>query len=406
MLEMKYILKAHKEKKNPADYSTKVLNESSLKEVYKFHKTIPGYEPTPLHDLTCLSEHLGIGKLLVKDESLRFGLNAFKVLGGSYAIAKYISQRLAIEASDFSFKTITSEEVKKAIGDVVFVTATDGNHGRGVAWAANQLGQKSVVFMPKGSSEVRLENIRKEGAQASILDMNYDDAVRFATKYAEEHNGILVQDTAWDGYDTIPTWILQGYTTLTQEAIEQMELMGLDKPTHIFLQAGVGSFASSVLGCFVEVFRNEKPICGILEPNQADCIYKSAKIGDGKPHAVTGDLTTIMAGLACGEPSTISWEILRDYSEAFVSCSDEVAASGMRILGKPLGNDPVIVSGESGAVGAGFMRAVMEDEAYLDLRDHLGLNEDSVVLIISTEGDTDPESYMKIMKETAIEQRA
>lgn len=168
--------------------------------------------------------------------------------------------------------------MRAKLKDIVFVTATDGNHGRGVAWAANQLGLKSVVFMPKGSSEIRLENIRKEGgATASILNLNYDDAVRHATKYAEDNNGVLVQDTAWDGYELIPKWILQGYTSLTQEILEQMKTIGIEKPTHVFLQAGVGSFASSVVGCFVEKFKNEKPVCVVLEPDQADCIYKSAK---------------------------------------------------------------------------------------------------------------------------------
>ncbi len=396
-MNMNYVMKDKKISNQPSDYDIGVLDRESLKEVFEFHKSIPKYVPTPLCELDDLSRLLGINKLLVKDESYRFGLNAFKVLGGAYAVAKYIAHELNINSEALTFEKVTSDEVRAKLKDIVFVTATDGNHGRGVAWAANQLGLKSVVFMPKGSSEIRLENIRKEGATASILNLNYDDAVRHATKYAEDNNGVLVQDTAWDGYELIPKWILQGYTSLTQEILEQMKTIGIEKPTHVFLQAGVGSFASSVVGCFVEKFKNEKPVCVVLEPDQADCIYKSAKINDGNPHAVTGDLTTIMAGLACGEPSTISWEILRDHCEAYVSCSDDMAALGMRVLGNPLGKDPRVISGESGAVGAGFIKVLMEDESYYDLKHHLGLNEESIVLLISTEGDTDPVHYRKVV---------
>ncbi len=376
---------------------TALLSRAELENVYRFHKSFPEYEETPLHELGELARHMGVGNILVKDESYRFGLNAFKVLGGSYAIARYIAQVLGLSNDEMTFDMLKSEEVKARLGDVTFVTATDGNHGRGVAWAASQLGQKSVVFMPKGSSQIRLENIKKEGAQASILDVNYDDAVRFATQYADDNKGIFVQDTAWDGYEEIPTWIMQGYTTLAQEALEQMQAKAIHKPTHIFLQAGVGSFASSVLGYFADIFKEDRPVCAILEPDQAACIYESARLGDGQPHAVKGDLNTIMAGLACGEPSTISWWILRDYADLYASCSDAVAELGMRVLGNPLRGDSQIISGESGAVGMGFLKAVMEDVRYESIKEKLDLNADSVILIISTEGDTDADHYRKVV---------
>ena len=204
------------------------------------------------------------------------------------------------------------------------------------AWAARQLEQKAVVFMPKGSSKVRLENIRKEGAKASITELNYDDAVRLANNYAEEHNAVMIQDTAWEGYENIPTWIMQGYATLIDEAIEQIKNHGEERPTHVFLQAGVGSFAGAVQGYLESVYGEYRPITIIVEPNEAACIYKSAKQNDGKPHAVTCCMPTIMAGLACGEPNTIGWGILRDYSDMYISCPDYVTARGMRILGNPM----------------------------------------------------------------------
>lgn len=253
--------------------------------------------------------------------------------------------------------------------------------------------------MPKGSAEERLQNIIGAGAEASITEMNYDDAVRHAAKYAEDHSGVLIQDSAWTGYEKIPTWIMQGYATLMDETLEKIKKDQWKKPTHVFLQAGVGSFASSMLGYLVASLGPDYPRTVIVEPNEAACIYKSALAADGYPHAVGGDMPTIMAGLACGEPSIVSWGILRDYADAYVSCSDDYAALGMRILGQPVGEDARIVSGESGAVGMGFLYGLTKEPALKPLKEHLALNEDSVVLIINTEGDTDVESYRKIVWE-------
>lgn len=302
-----------------------------------------------------------------------------------------------MDISNLSFEMLNSKNIKEKLGDLTFVTATDGNHGRGIAWFANQIGQKSVVFMPKGSSEIRLNNIRKEGAEASITDLNYDDAVRLATKYADENNGVIIQDTAWDGYEEIPTWIMQGYVTLIDEAIDQINSLDNGIPTHVFLQAGVGSFAGTVQGYLEYVFGNNRPITTIVEPNEAACIFKSAEINDQKPHAVTGFMETIMAGLNCGEPNTIGWNILRDYSDMYISCPDYVAARAMRILANPLKGDPKVVSGESGAVGLGILSLILEEDGLKEIADKLNINKDSKILVISTEGDTDPENYKRIV---------
>lgn len=377
--------------------STEFISAEVVKGVRNFHKSFPQYKVTPLQNLHKLAEKLGIADLWVKDESYRFGLKAFKVLGGSYALGKIISERVGIDIEELPFEKLTSKEVKEKAGDITFVTATDGNHGRGIAWAAKQLGQKAVVFMPKGSSEIRLNNIKKEGAEASITDLNYDDAVRFANEYANKHNGVMVQDTAWEGYQDIPKWIMQGYATLIDEAIEQLRAQGVDKPTHVFLQAGVGSFAGAVQGYLASVYGEDRPITVIVEPDEAACIYKSAKIDDGESHSVTGDMPTIMAGLACGEPNIFGWDILRDYSDMYICGPDYTSARGMRILGNPIDGDPKVISGESGAVGLGIVSLILEDEKLKDIAEKLKLDENSKVLVISTEGDTDPVHYRKIV---------
>ncbi|WP_125154808.1 diaminopropionate ammonia-lyase [Clostridium rectalis] len=393
---IKYIINKKSRKLSEDKISTDFISEEIISKVRKFHNTFNEYEITPLHSLDNLADYLGIKNLFLKDESYRFGLNAFKVLGGSYAIGKYLANRLNVDISEISFDLLKSREIREKIGDITFVTATDGNHGRGVAWAANRLGQKSVVYMPKGSSKTRLDNIENEGAEASITDLNYDDAVRLANKNAQNYGWIMVQDTAWEGYHDIPVWIMQGYGTLIHEAIEQLNEKGIERPTHVFLQAGVGSFAASVQGYLVSKFGENRPKTIIIEPDNAACIYKSACINDGKSHAVTGEMPTIMAGLACGEPNTIGWDILRDYSDVYLSCPDYVSARGMRVLASPLKGDPQIISGESGAVGAGVV-SLLKKQSYRELKEKLGIDKNSSVLVISTEGNTDPYKYKDIV---------
>ncbi|MDB3084341.1 diaminopropionate ammonia-lyase [Clostridioides difficile] len=395
--DIKYIQNENARNLHKSKVSVDFINKEQIEKIRNFHKSFSEYKVTPLHSLSELANELGISNIWLKDESYRFGLNAFKSLGGSYAVGKYIAKKLNMDISNLSFEMLNSKNIKEKLGDLTFVTATDGNHGRGIAWFANQIGQKSVVFMPKGSSEIRLNNIRKEGAEASITDLNYDDAVRLATKYADENNGVIIQDTAWDGYEEIPTWIMQGYVTLIDEAIEQINSLDNGMPTHVFLQAGVGSFAGTVQGYLEYVFGNNRPITTIVEPNEAACIFKSAEINDQKPHAVTGFMETIMAGLNCGEPNTIGWNILRDYSDMYISCPDYVAARAMRILANPLKGDPKVVSGESGAVGLGVLSLILEEDGLKEIADKLNINKDSKILVISTEGDTDPENYKRIV---------
>ena len=375
----------------------KKFGPENAEKVRTFHSSFPEYKPTPLANLKNLAKELGVSSIHVKDESYRFGLNAFKVLGGSYAIGSYIAKKLGMDISDLPYEKMTSKELKEKLGDVTFVTATDGNHGRGVAWTANRLKQKSVVYMPKGSSLERLNNIKALGSDASITDMNYDDAVRLASKGEKENGWVLVQDTAWEGYSDIPTWIMQGYTTMAHEAVEQLNG---EKPTHIFLQAGVGAMSGGLTGYFADLYGDEdRPIITIVEPNKADCIYRTAKANDGKLHFVTGDMDSIMAGLCCGEPCTIGWEVLRDHADNFVSMPDYVAAKGMRVLGNPIGDDPRVISGESGASTLGLVAELMQNPSLDYLREQLKIDENSRILCFSTEGDTDRENYRRIVED-------
>ena len=363
------------------------------KSVREFNRSFPMYAPTPLAQLPETAKALGIGAVYVKDESHRFGLNAFKVLGGSYAIGNHLAKKLGKPLSETGYDVLTAPETKKELGDITFITATDGNHGRGVAWTANTLGQRSVVHMPKGSAAERLHNIRAAGADADIIDGNYDDAVRLSRKEAAENGWVIVQDTSWPGYEEIPGWIMQGYCTMALEAYEQLP----QKPTHMFLQAGVGSMAGAVAAFFADVYGQDRPKVIVVEPNSADCFYRTAKADDGKLHIVTGDVPTSMAGLACGEPCSIAWEILQSCADHFIAFPDWAAAKGMRILGNPLGADDRVISGESGASAFGCMAAILTEPALAEIKAELGLDGTSRVLFFSTEGATDRENYRKIV---------
>lgn len=380
------------------DSNLKLMELSEVRKARDFHESFPQYSVTPLTKLDRMAEYLGLGEVYIKDESYRFGLNAFKVLGGSFAMARYIAKQIGKDVSELPYEVLTSEELRNEFGQATFFTATDGNHGRGVAWAANRLGQKAVILMPKGSTQTRLNNILAEGAQATIEEYNYDECVRMANAMAEKtEHGVMVQDTAWDGYEEIPSWIMQGYGTMAMEADEQLHDYGCGCPTHIFIQAGVGSVAGAVQGYFANRYPQNSPKVVVVEADAAACLYKGACAGDGNIRIVDGDMVTIMAGLACGEPNTISWDILKNHVDTFIATTDWAAAKGMRMLAAPIKGDQPVTSGESGAAGFGTLAAIMTMDEYQPLREHLGLDESSKVLLFSTEGDTDPERYESIV---------
>lgn len=377
-----------------------LLSMEEAERALAFHRTFPEYRETPLQSLKNLAAFLGVRDIWVKDESFRFGLNAFKVLGGSYAIGQYLAKKAGRPIEELGCMELI--RMAQEGEPLTFVTATDGNHGRGVAWTAKRLGLKSVVYMPKGSAPERLQNIRAEGAEASITELNYDDAVRLANRRATENGWIMVQDTAWDGYEDIPTWIMQGYATMACEAYRQLQN---ERPTHIFIQAGVGSLAGAVVGFFANRYRENKPVMAVVEPDQAACIYETMRADDGKRHCVDGEMKTIMAGLACGEPNTISLPILEKNAEFYLSCGDSVAADGMRILGNPLRGDERVISGESGAAGFGAAMRILTDPSLLSLKQKMGIDENSRLLFFSSEGDTDAENYRRIVWDGAFHRK-
>lgn len=375
-----------------------VMSVDEVKKVCAFHRSFPQYAPTPLVSLEHAAKHLGLKGLFVKDESCRFGLNAFKVLGGSYAVACEIAKAVGRDIGETGYAYLTSRQLREKFGPATFFTATDGNHGRGVAWSARQFGQKAVVLMPEGTVKARFDNIAREGARVTIEDANYDECVRRASALAAQaEHGFVVQDTAWEGYEETPCRIMQGYGTMADEAAQQLREAGYERPTHVLIQAGVGSLAGAVQGYYANLYGEDVPKVIVLEADAADCHYQSALAADGEIRIVTGDLNTMMAGLACGEPNPISFDLLKNQAACFASCPDWVSASGMRLLARPDEGDPAIVSGESGAIGMGFIAAVMTEPQYTDLREAVGLDEESVVLMFSTEGATDPENYRRIV---------
>ncbi len=372
---------------------------SRSREARKFHRQIPGYKMSPLRSLPNLAHLFGVGGIWVKDESCRLELNSFKVLGGSFAIYRFIQERLSLPAERLTYEYLTSSEVKEALGEITFASATDGNHGRGIAWASKTLGFNCEIYVHSETSQRRIDAIKNYGANVKVIEGNYDDAVRQIVIDAEKHGWEIVSDTSWDDYTEIPAWIMQGYTTMMAEIQEQLSGQGIIKPTHVFVQAGVGALAAAVIGYYHSLFGNDAPKCIVVEPEDAACIYESARHKDGKIHNVEGDLNTIMAGLACGEPSPIAWDILKETADAFVSVPDYVAAKGMRIYATPLKDDPFIISGESGAVTLGALVAILKERGVEELRDCLKIDKNSEILFINTEGNTDPVLFKQIIWE-------
>ncbi|MBD3362867.1 diaminopropionate ammonia-lyase [Candidatus Dojkabacteria bacterium] len=366
-------------------------------QVRNFHQKLEGFKQTPLLHLSDLSKELGVGGVWVKDEGKRNELKSFKALGGSWAIFQHLKKCLGIpEDREIGFDEL-GRLLKEKNKDIVFCTATDGNHGAGVAWAAQKLNQKAKIYFPQETVKARLDRVRSLGADVIVVPDNYDIAVEKAFSDAKENGWTIISDTAWEGYEEIPKWVIQGYTTLTNEAQEQLNKKGIDKPTHIFIQAGVGSLASGVVGYYSSLLKEEMPITVIVEPENADCIFSSLEQKDGKIHQIGGDLQTIMAGLSCGRPNPIAYEVLWNLGDYSVRCSDFVAAKGMRIAAAPAGNDPSFIAGESAVVGLGLLSFIQKSEQLQDLKKELQLNKDSQVLIISTEGDTDPVNYQHVV---------
>ena len=355
----------------------------------------PGYKFTSLLNLSGAAKHIGVAEVYYKQEAERFGLNSFKALGGAYAVCRVLMQAIASKTGTFPpVSDILEGKYKNITEQIVVCCATDGNHGRSVAWGAQKLGCRSVIYIHETVSENRGKAIAAFGAEVIRTKGNYDDAVRYAGQQAEQNGWTVVSDTSYEGYTEIPGWIMQGYGVIAAETIEQLN--GI-RPTHVFLQAGVGGFAAAILSYLADYYGAEAPHVIITEPSEAACILKSARAGHYE--SVTGELDTIMAGLACGEPSGIALPELLAGSSAFVAITDESVKEAMRGLARGYNGDAPVTAGESGVAGFATLLTIMTEQSEVaeKLRQALTLGPDSRVVLIGTEGDTDPDLYRHII---------
>jgi len=342
------------------------------------------YEPTPLHSFDDIAEDTGVSSIFYKDEYSRFTLKSFKALGGAYAVANLLIKKLKEEGINANSSDLISGVYKDHTSKHTVCCATDGNHGRSVAWGAQQFGCNCEIYIHRNVSEGREKAIANYGALVNRIKGNYDDSVRIAAEVAESNGYTVVSDTSYEGYTDIPKDVMQGYTVMVDEAMKQMN----DTPTHVFLQGGVGGFPSAVVS-FLQESLDCPPIFVVVEPVNADCLFQSAV--NGKPTAVHGDLDTIMAGLACGEVSVLAWSILENYAPHFMTITDESIPKAMQLLANRI---PPIIAGESAITGlAGFLIACND----VELKSKLMINENSKILFFGTEGDTDEEMYEQLV---------
>lgn len=356
------------------------INDSQSDNIFKssnslkFHTSLNNYKPTPLLHLPKLANEYDVKNIYLKDESYRFGLKAFKGLGASYAIHKIVEDNPQIET---------------------FCTATDGNHGRAVAWSAKLFKKKAVVYMPEGSVDARIKAIENEGAIVEVLNLNYDETCKFASEQSKKNGWTLVQDTAWEGYEEIPAWIMAGYLTQFLEMEDSVHTLPSAKVDIVFLQAGVGSWAAAAAWYYLNRYGEKRPKLVIVESIEACGFLQSFQ--KGKRVSPNCSFKTIMAGLNCGIPSLNAWEILKETADVVIAIEDTYARKAMRKL-----YSENITAGESGASGFAAFTALIVDDRCRELNDFLKISDQSNILCFNTEGATDPISYKKIVNKIKI----
>ncbi|UCG62946.1 MAG: diaminopropionate ammonia-lyase [Candidatus Zixiibacteriota bacterium] len=364
-------------------------------DIEEFHRSVPGYSFTPLVRLSCLARKIGVREILVKDESHRFGLKAFKSMGASYAIYRFIKRvwenRFGVK---FEIANLYDPALLAQIDLRPFCTATDGNHGRAVAWFANKIGQRAVIYIPSCAVKARIDNIRKEGAEVVVVDGSYDQTLKRMAQDAEEQGWHVISDTSYPGYTEVSAWIMAAYTTMFREIDRALDDSAETPPSHAIFQVGVGSFAGAAAWYYLQK-RNPPLLIGV-EPTEADCILESIRHGDGELRSSRGSLRTIMAGLNCGTPSLNAWPLIRDGFRLAVAISDESCRKAMRQFYHPVGDDPRVISGESGAAGLAALIALATAEKLAEAKERLEIGSDSTILVFNTEGDTDPEHFREV----------
>lgn len=368
-----------------------ILSLSSLELARREISVWPGYQPTPLVALRGLAADAGVGDIYYKDEGGRFGLGSFKALGGAYAVLRLLQKQVAAQSSKDPGEISMTPVDDAAVHRTVTVTcATDGNHGRSVAWGAKTFGCRCVIYVHEMVSKGRRAAIAAYGADVREVAGNYDDAVRQASVDAAANGWHVVSDTSYAGYIDVPRDVMQGYGVMVEEALAQLPAGKL--PTHVFVQGGVGGLAAAVCATLWEALGTKRPQFIVVEPDRAPCLFRSSVAGH--PVTVDGSLNTIMAGLACGEVSLLAWEILREGANAFMTIEDEAAIFAMRLLADSPFGDQSLVAGESAVAGLAGMLQLTRDQI---ARDACGLNKDSVVLVFGTEGATDPVLYEELV---------
>jgi len=373
-----------------------ILNAAALAKAEQEITAWPGYQRTPQHALSDLAKALGVASINYKDEGSRFGLGSFKALGGAYAVGRLLCRELGqrlgrtLNPSDLLHDPL----LRQAGSDITVTCATDGNHGRSVAWGAQLFGCRCVIYIHAAVSDGRKQAIERFGAKVVRTDGNYDDAVRQADRDAHANGWHVISDTSYPGYMDVPRDVMQGYQLMVQEVVQQLDAW----PTHVFVQAGVGGLAAAVCAYFWERDAQRRPFFTVVEPTRADCLLQSAR--NGQLTAVTGELDTLMAGLACGEVSLLAWEILERGANAFCTVDDDAAVAVMRLLAHPQGPDTAIVAGESAVAGLAAAIGVLSDPT---ARAAFGMDGQSRILFFGSEADTDPALYQQLVGASAAD---
>lgn len=353
--------------------------------------TWPSYGVTPLLRLPRAAERMGVSELACKDEGARLGLQSFKALGAIYASVVILSDLLAARTGKpVGDADLLSGRYRHLLKDVVITSATDGNHGFSLAHAARNMGCKARIFIPHGVSAGRADALKREGADVVRIDGIYEEAMQAAVVAADsDSDTFLVSDYATPGYQSVPRLCMAGYSVIIHEVAAEM---GDRPPTHVFVPAGCGGLAASIMTSSAHLWGDCAPLMIVVEPTRAACVFASAEAGE--PVRIDGDLETIMGGLACAAVSAAAWPTVREGAAAFMQIDDGDAIDAMRAMAGPAGDDPAIISGETGSAGMAALIAVHADTA---AREALDLTEHSRVLVISCESATDPELYRELV---------
>ncbi|WP_421782713.1 diaminopropionate ammonia-lyase [Kiloniella litopenaei] len=380
-----------------------ILSKESCQKALNEITSWPEYKVSPLTSLPGLAKQLNLVDVSFKDESKRFNLGSFKALGGAYAVLKFL--KTFIEQKDDI--TVDTDDLRKGLyknitSTLTVTTATDGNHGRSVAWGAQIFGCKAIIYVPASCSPSRIEAIKEHGAKVIQTSLDYDETVRHCVKEAEENHYQIISDTSWEDYHEVPAQIMQGYSIIAEEALKEYFTRPFRQaipPSHIFIQAGVGGLAAAIAGYFWAHLGERRPKIVIVEPENAACLYATAAEGTltkARGDKETGNVHTIMAGLDCGETSPIAWQILSRSADFFMTIPDAITGPTMKLIAASPFNDPVLEAGESSVAG---LAALIMTATHEDTREILGLSPDSRILLINSEGIMDQSLFQKMVME-------